>query len=54
MENIDWMGIYKGLRLPFLGIVLILITWYIYRPSRKKNYEDVKYTIFNDEDENQK
>ncbi len=49
MEQIDWMGIYKGLRLPVLGVIFLMIVWYIFRPKRKKEFEDVKYTIF-DED----
>ncbi len=50
MENIDWVGIYKGLRLPVIGVIFIIIVWYVYRPSKKKEFEDVKYTMFDDDD----
>ncbi|MBX7057656.1 MAG: hypothetical protein K1X75_06285 [Leptospirales bacterium] len=43
------IGIYKGLRLPLLGMVLLFITWYIYRPSRKRELEQARFDMLNDE-----
>lgn len=38
MEEI--IAIYKGLRLPLLGMLLIFITAYVYWPSRRKQMEE--------------
>ncbi|MBW7858948.1 MAG: cbb3-type cytochrome c oxidase subunit 3 [Leptonema sp. (in: Bacteria)] len=49
MEIQDLIGIYKGLRLPFLGVVLMFIAWYIYRPSKKKDFEEARLTMLDDD-----
>lgn len=49
MEVQDLIGIYKGLRLPFLGVVLMFIAWYIYRPSKKKDFEEARLTMLDDD-----
>jgi len=43
------MGIYKGLRMPLLGMVLIFIAWYVYRPRKKKDLETAKYNMLDDD-----
>ena len=45
----DWIGIYKGLRLPLLGIILVGITIYIYLPSKKDKFEIAKHNMLKDE-----
>ncbi|MBR30885.1 MAG: hypothetical protein CMN77_06195 [Spirochaetaceae bacterium] len=49
METEIWMGIYKGLRLPLLGMILLFIAWYVYRPGKKKELEAAKYDMLDDE-----
>lgn len=36
----EWIAIYKGLRLPLLGMLLTFITIYVFWPSRKKTMEE--------------
>lgn len=46
----DWMiGIYKGLRLPVLGMILVFITWYVMRPSKKKEFEQARFNMLDDD-----
>lgn len=45
----DWIGIYKGLRLPLLGLVMIAIMVYIFWPRNKKEFEDPKYSMLDDD-----
>lgn len=46
----DWMiGVYKGLRLPLLGMILVFITWYIMRPSKKKEFEQARFNMLDDD-----
>lgn len=45
----ELIGIYKGLRLPLLGMVLIFLTWYVFRPSRKNELEQPKYDMLEDD-----
>lgn len=45
----DWVGIYKGLRLPVLGVILIIIAWYFFRPGKKKDFEEAKYDMLDDD-----
>lgn len=45
----EWIGIYKGLRLPFLGIIFMYIVWYVFRPKKKKEMEEARYTMLDDE-----
>ena len=47
----ELVGIYKGLRLPLLGLVLLFLTWYVFRPSRKAELEQAKYNMLADEAE---
>lgn len=47
----ELIGIYKGLRLPLLGLVLMFVAWYVYRPSRREEMEQAKYDMLNDEAE---
>lgn len=45
----DWIGIYKGLRLPIMGIVFFIVVYYYYKPSNKKTYEDIRFTMLDDD-----
>lgn len=45
----ELIGIYKGLRLPILGMVLLFIIWYVYRPSRKKDMEEARFNMLDDD-----
>jgi len=45
----ELIAIYKGLRLPLLGMVLIFITWYVYRPSKKKDMEEARFKMLDDD-----
>lgn len=47
----ELVGIYKGLRLPLLGLVLLFLTWYVFRPSKKRELEQAKYDMLDDEAE---
>lgn len=49
MESEIWMGIYKGLRLPLLGMILLFIAWYVYRPGKKKELEEARYDMLDDD-----
>ncbi len=50
MENNDvWLGIYKGLRLPVLGIVLLILAWVIFKGKNKDKYEEARYTMLDDD-----
>ncbi|MCB1304083.1 MAG: cbb3-type cytochrome c oxidase subunit 3 [Leptospiraceae bacterium] len=49
MENEIWWGIYKGLRMPLLGMILLFIAWYVYRPSKRKELEKPKYDMLDDD-----
>lgn len=44
-----WMGIYKGLRLPLLGMILIFIAYYVYRPSKKAELEQPRFRMLDDD-----
>lgn len=45
----EWIGIYKGLRLPVLGVIFMYILWYVFRPSKKKEMEEARYTMLDDD-----
>ena len=45
----ELIGIYKGLRLPLLGLVLVFIGLYVFWPSRKKEMEHAKYSMLDDD-----
>lgn len=45
----EWIGIYKGLRLPLLGLILVAMTVYVYWPSHKKKLEQAKYNMLDEE-----
>lgn len=45
----ELIGIYKGLRLPLLGMVLLFIGWYVYRPSKKKDMEEARFSMLDDD-----
>lgn len=45
----DWWGIYKGLRLPVLGMLLIIMTWVIYRSKNKKKHEEIRFSMLDDD-----
>ena len=45
----DWVGIYKGLRLPILGVALMIITWLVYRRKNKKMHEDIRFDMLDDD-----
>jgi len=45
----ELIGIYKGLRLPLLGMVLVFIAWYVYRPSKKKEMEEARFNMLDDD-----
>lgn len=45
----ELIGIYKGLRLPLLGLVLLFLAWYVYRPSKRKEMEQAKYDMLDDD-----
>ncbi len=44
-----WVGIYKGLRMPLLGMILIFIAYYVYRPSKKKELEQARFNMLDDD-----
>jgi cbb3-type cytochrome oxidase subunit 3 len=43
------IGIYKGLRLPLLGLSLLFIAWYVYRPRAKKELEQARFNMLDDD-----
>ncbi|RME90654.1 MAG: CcoQ/FixQ family Cbb3-type cytochrome c oxidase assembly chaperone [Candidatus Hydrogenedentota bacterium] len=45
----DWIGLYKGLRLPLLGMLLIAIAWYLYRPRNRDRIEEARFRMLEDE-----
>ena len=45
----ELIGIYKGLRMPALGILLLAITVYVFWPRNKKRLEQAKYDMLNDD-----
>lgn len=45
----ELIGIYKGLRLPLLGIVLLFMAWYVYRPSKKAEMEHARLSMLDDD-----
>lgn len=45
----ELIGIYKGLRLPLLGMVLVFIAWYVYRPSKRKEMEEARFSMLDDD-----
>jgi cbb3-type cytochrome oxidase subunit 3 len=45
----EFIAIYKGLRLPLLGLILIGIAIYLYRPKNKKKFEEIRYSMLEDE-----
>ena len=50
MSEADWIGIYKGLRLPLLMVILGFIVWYVFRPNLKDKLEQAKYNMLMDDD----
>jgi cbb3-type cytochrome oxidase subunit 3 len=49
MSPEEIIGIYKGLRLPILGMVFLFITAYVYWPSRRKTMEQPAINMLNDQ-----
>jgi len=49
MSESELIGLYKGLRLPVLALVLVFIVWYVYRPKKKEAMEAAKYSMLEDE-----
>ncbi len=50
MENSEvWLGIYKGLRLPVLGIAFLILLWVTFKGKNKDKYEEARYTMLDDE-----
>jgi len=47
----EYIAIYKGLRLPLLGLVFLFITAYIFWPSRKQKMEQARHNMLSDGDE---
>ncbi|MDH5719671.1 MAG: cbb3-type cytochrome c oxidase subunit 3 [Spirochaetia bacterium] len=45
----DWIGIYKGLRLPILGLVLTYIIYYVYKPKNKDRIEKARFSMLDDD-----
>ena len=45
----DWVGIYKGLRLPLLGVVLIIVVIYLYLPTNRSRLEEPKERMLKEE-----
>ena len=45
----EWIGIYKGLRLPALGLLLIGIAVYLWLPRNKKRLEQARFDMLEDE-----
>lgn len=45
----DWIGIYKGLRLPLLGVLLMGIAIYVYWPRNKKKLEQARFNMLADD-----
>lgn len=45
----EYIAIYKGLRLPFLGVLLVLISAYVFWPSRKKDLEQARFNMLDDD-----
>lgn len=49
MSPEEIIGIYKGLRLPILGMVFLFITAYVYWPSRRKTMEQPAIRMLDDQ-----
>ena len=49
MSPEELIGIYKGLRLPILGMVFLLITAYVFWPSRRKKMEQPALNMLSDQ-----
>ncbi len=49
MSPEELIGIYRGLRMPILGIVFLLITVYVFWPSRRKRMEEPATSMLNDQ-----
>ena len=45
----DFIAIYKGLRLPLLGLILAGIAFYVFRPKNKKRLEQAKYNMLDEQ-----
>lgn len=45
----EWIGIYKGLRLPALALLLIGIGIYLWLPRNKKRLEQARFDMLEDE-----
>ena len=45
----ELIGIYKGLRMPLLGLILLFMAVYIFWPAKKKNLEQAKYNMLDDD-----
>ena len=45
----ELIGIYKGLRMPLLGLTLIIMSLYVFRPSAKKGLEQARLNMLDDD-----
>lgn len=45
----ELIGIYKALRMPLLGTLLLFIGWYVFRPSKKKEMEEARFNMLDDD-----
>jgi cbb3-type cytochrome oxidase subunit 3 len=51
MSPEELIGIYRGLRMPILGVVFLLITVYVFWPTRRKQMEEPARNMLNDQPE---
>lgn len=49
MSPEEIIGIYKGLRLPILGLAFLIITAYVFWPSRRKKMEQPALAMLSDQ-----
>ena len=49
MSPEEIIGIYKGLRLPILGLTFLFITAYVFWPSRKRTMEQPAVNMLSDQ-----
>ncbi len=45
----ELIGIYKGLRMPLLGFIILVMTFWVFRPSRKRENEQARFNMLDDE-----
>ena len=45
----DWLVIYKGMRLPVLMVAIIFIVFYVYNRKRKEHLENPKYRMLEED-----